>query len=264
MNNALKRRVTNPLINFLGRRRANKRFTDSPIIIGGCARTGTSLLVSILAAHSKIFAFPAETGVFSNWQYNGNSNDDSPAYVPERMDRLHRYILSHPIPKSVTRWCEKTPSNVRHIDKILAYFDNKVKFIHLIRDGRDVLTSRHPENPDDYWVSPERWIADTRAGIAFKDNSQVLTLKYEDLVKNHRHSLQTICEFLNEEFNPEFIHWYEHSNVRKNRAWFQPLQQLHHASIGKWKKPEHNERINQIMGNKEVVRLLDELNYDTQ
>ncbi|NIR47629.1 sulfotransferase, partial [candidate division KSB1 bacterium] len=115
--------------------RAQKRFTDCPIILGGCARTGTSLLLSILAAHPRIFAFPTETGVFSNWQYNGNSNEGSPKYVPERMDRLYRYILSHVIPKSATHWCEKTPSNVRHIDKILAYFDHKVKFIHLIRDG---------------------------------------------------------------------------------------------------------------------------------
>ncbi len=260
MNNAFKRRLSNPLINYLGSRRARRKFSDAPIIIGGCARTGTSLLLSILAGHPRIFAVPTETGVFSNWEKNPETNG-LPEHVPQRMDRIHRSFLSHTIPGTVTRWCEKTPSNVRHIEKIFAFFDERVKFIHLVRDGRDVLTSVHPERPEDYWVAPGRWVSDTRAGLAYRDHPGVLTLRYEDLVSRHEQSLELICQFLGEEMSEEFRHWFEHSKVRRNRAWCHPLKQVHTASLQKWKKPEHAARMEEIMDNPEVVELLKELGY---
>ncbi len=261
MDNIFKRWISSPVINAIGRRRMTRRFSDSPIIVGGCARTGTSLLVSIFSAHPRIFAIPTETGVFSNWKLRPGSTSDNPFYIPQRPDRIHRYVISHAIPKTTTRWCEKTPSNVRHIEKILRYFNGAVKFIHIIRDARDVLTSRHPENPGEYWVSPERWINDTRAGLAFQDHPCILTIKYESLVHNHEETLRRICDFLEEPFDDSFLNWFENSNVRKNRAWFHPLKKLHNQSVEKWKKPEHADRLAEIMGNQAIINLMKQLDY---
>ncbi len=261
MDNIFKRWISSPVITAIGRRRMTKRFSDSPIIIGGCARTGTSLLVSIFSAHPRIFAIPTETGVFSNWKLQSGSTFGNPFYIPQRPDRIHRYVISHPIPQSITRWCEKTPSNVRHIEKILAFFNNRVKFVHIIRDARDVLTSRHPENPEKYWVSPERWINDTRAGLAFQNHPCILTIKYESLVHDHEETLRCICNFLEEPFDHSFLNWFENSSVRKNRAWFHPLKKLHKQSVEKWKKPENADRLTEIMANQEVVNLMTELGY---
>ncbi len=39
------------------------------------------------------------------------------------------------------RWVEKTPSNIMHMERLLTLFPG-AKFIHVIRDGRDVAISR--------------------------------------------------------------------------------------------------------------------------
>ena len=147
------KKISNPIINYLGKKKMKGRFQDMPIIIGGCGRSGTTLLLSIISAHPNIFAFPKEIGVFSEWH---NSNP--------RIDRLYRYVLVNSLPNEKNRWCEKTPGNVRHFDKILSYFNNKVKLIHIIRDGRDVMLSKHPKKPDSYWIFPVIWINDVKEG----------------------------------------------------------------------------------------------------
>lgn len=261
MLNNFKKFFTVPLLTFLGRRRAEQIFRDPPVLIGGCGRSGTSLLLSILAAHPQILAIPTETGVFSNWETDPGKADAAAAWRPQRMDRIYRHILSRPIPKTITRYCEKTPSNVRHIGKILNFFQGRVKFIHLIRDGRDVMTSVHPENPDSYWVDPERWVSDVRTGLAHRALPQLLTIKYEHLILQHQQTMQQVCDFLDIEYTPALKSWFEHSDVRKNRAWFHPLKQLHPSSIGKWQQEKFRSRVAEIMQNKEVVKLLRELDY---
>ena len=261
MLNNFKKFVTVPLLTFFGRRRAERIFRDPPVLIGGCGRSGTSLLLSILAAHPQVLAIPTETGVFSNWETDPAAAGASPAWRPQRMDRIYRHILSRSIPDTVTRYCEKTPSNVRHIEQILNFFQGRVKFIHLIRDGRDVMTSVHPENPDTYWVDPERWVSDVRTGLAHRALPQLLTIKYEDLILQHQQTMQQVCDFLEIEYTPALKSWFEHSDVRKNRAWFHPLKQLHPSSIGKWKQEKFRSRVAEIMRDGEVVKLLRELNY---
>jgi hypothetical protein len=262
MPNEFSKYVILPLINGLGQRRAKKLFSDVPIIIGGCARSGTSLLLSVLAAHPSILAIPTETGVFTSWKpVSGPKERGAPAHRPKHLDLIYRQFLGRTIPRTVTRFCEKTPTNVRHIERILGYFQNQVKFIHLLRDGRDVMTSIHPEDPKAYWVQPERWVRDVRAGLAFLASPQLLTIKYEDLVQQHEQTMRRVCDFLTIEYSDTLKSWYEHSDVRANRAWFHPLRQLHSSSIGKWKKEEYRSRVAEIMRDPEVVTLLSELDY---
>ena len=162
MENFLKRHIGNPMINALGRWKERRNFTRDPILIGGCGRSGTTLLLAILSAHPNIFAFSRELVAVVDWKPADNDPD---SLEPARLDRLYRELLWRRIPPSAQRWCEKTPRNVHHIDKILDFWPNS-RFFHIVRDPRDVLTSRHPTRPDEYWVSPERWVRDVRAGLA--------------------------------------------------------------------------------------------------
>lgn len=262
MNNLFKAHVTNPIVNFFGKRKAARKFSASPVLIGGCGRSGTTLLLSILSAHPSIFALPKETNVFSIWKKGENPYRNGRDYFyPERIDRLYRYVLSKSIPGSVTRWCEKSPPNVRYLDKIFTYFNDEVRFIHIIRDGRDVMTSRHPEKPDDFWVSPERWVNDVRMGLAYADHPCVLTIRYEDLIQDHEKTLRTICEFLGEAYTEAFKDWFENASVRRNQAWYKPLQKLHSGSVQKWTKPEFKARIEEVLAYPGVRELMEELGY---
>jgi len=253
----LAKKLFNPIINYFGSKKM-ERFTEEPIVIGGCGRSGTTLLLSILGAHPNIYSFSKEIGIFLEWRKKEDESDY--LYYP-RIDRLNRFVLMNKIPVEAKRWCEKTPGNIRNFDKILDYFDNRVKLINIIRDGRDIMLSKHPKKEDDYWVSPERWVNDVKAGLKFKDHPQVLTIKYEDLILNYHDLIVEICDFIDEDCPEEVYNWFEHTNVKKSKAWSHSAQKIHSKSIKKWEKEENKERVEEIMANDEVVDLLEQLNY---
>lgn len=258
------KKVINPIVTYLGKKKETNKFSDMPIMICGCGRSGTTLLLSIIGAHPNIYAFPKETGVFINWydevQYFFKNDKGNASQVP-RLDKFYRLLLKYDIPNQVTRWCEKTPKNIRYLDKILNYFEEEIKIIHIIRDGRDVMLSKHPNAPDKYWVSPERWINDVKKGLEYKEHSQMLTLKYENLVTDYEETIEKICDFINEDCTEELYSYFKHTNVQKTNAWYDKAQKIHSNSIEKWKKEENQARVEEVMENKEVVELLKELDY---
>jgi len=256
MNNWFKRNITSPLINFLGQKKAEKHFTEGPILIGGCGRSGTTLLLAMISAHPKVFAIPEETDAFTNWLDKGGKQ------VPERLDRFYREILKSKIPKTCNRWCEKRPYNVRYIKEILAYFGPKAKFIHIIRDPRAVCTSHHPRRSNEYWIDPERYITDVQAGLAFENHTQVLTIKYERLIDQTGQVLEEICDFLELQYGKEMASWFDYATVRKNRAWKHGLKHVHSNSLHKWQQPQNTDRLKAILSDKTLVDLGIRLGYD--
>lgn len=251
MDNWLKKHLTSPLVCYFGSGKAKRHFSKAPVLIGGCGRSGTTLLLAILSAHPRIFVFPEETDAFTQWK-NGK---------PLRIDRMYRLLLTRKIPETVWRWCEKRPSNVRQIEQILHYFGPEARFIHLVRDPRAVCTSVHPQNPGEYWIPVERYVNDVNAGLVFRDHPQVLTVKYETLVLQTEQCIRELCDFLGEEPVTEIHNWYDRATVRSDRAWFQGLQEIHTASLDRWKLPEHEKRINEILERTEIRDLMERLEY---
>ncbi|PSR05601.1 MAG: hypothetical protein BRD50_00415 [Bacteroidetes bacterium SW_11_45_7] len=149
-----------PLIVKWGSKVEANQFCDPPVFIGGCGRSGTTLLLSILSAHKDIFACPKELGAF-----NKIEADENGYRTPKRIDRLYTSLIINQIPRQARRLCEKSPSNVKHIDDIANYYRGNFRFIHIIRDGRDVVLSKHPTAKDRYWVGPQRWVNDVRSGL---------------------------------------------------------------------------------------------------
>ena len=255
MNNAFKEHIFSPVINTIGKIKEKHLFKKDPVLIGGCGRSGTTLLLSIMSAHPRIFAFPHEVAAFTRWK-----DDQNGEKYPSREDRMYRYLTFKHVHKSAYRWAEKSPANVHQIEEILSYWE-RAHFIHIIRDARDVLTSRHPENPEGYWVSPKRWLRDVRAGLKFKNHPRVTTIRYEDLVGDYEKTIHKICRGIDEECVPEIISWYDYAKVRSNRAWFGGVEKLHQNSMKKWEKEEHRQRLDEIMKNKDVTELQKELGY---
>ncbi|MBN1132299.1 MAG: sulfotransferase [Bacteroidales bacterium] len=245
-----------PLLIYAGKRIEAQRFSDSPILVGGCARSGTTLLLSILSSHRELFCIPKELGLF-----NEVSKDEQGNSEPLRIDRLYTSLLVNRIPKQAKRWCEKSPSNIHHIQDIDSYFGGNFRFLQIIRDGRDVVLSRHPVARDTYWVSPERWVLDVSTGMKYTDHPNVYTLKYENLVQDFKKSVEGICSFLGIPVSEEILNWHKHAAVTRNRAYYSRVKELSGDSIGKWKQPQNQERIAAFMNNPEAVRLLECLGY---
>src|SRR5271170_8026357 len=57
-----------------------------------------------------------------------------------------------------------------------------IRVLWMLRNPPDILTSAHGGMPGKYYVEPERMIASLQLYERFKNEEQVLTVRYEDLV----------------------------------------------------------------------------------
>jgi hypothetical protein len=111
------------------------------------------------------------------------------------------------------RWGDKTPGYIEIVPQLATLFPG-AKFIHFIRDGRDVAKSfqalqwsgRWLHDNTREWVEAmdynERW---TQSALS----KQIFQARYEDLVLDTEKSARDICKFLGEEFEPGMLSWRE-------------------------------------------------------
>ena len=231
-----------------------RKFNASPVIIIGAPRSGTTLLLSILDSHPKIQGIPMETNLLITPRSFRNSYLNR---VKKSLEILS-VLNGKQIKKSADRWCEKTPKNILHVKEILAEFDNHAKIIHILRDGRDVILSKHPDFPDNYFVTPEEWVCDVSEGLKYRDYENVYLVKYEVLVQKYSETIAKICEFLDLDLAPEIINFKEHTSIRSFNSWSEEVKNVHSKSVGKRKLPENLERISQLEQIPEAINLLRE------
>jgi len=250
------KRIFFPLIKFLGARKEKRIFTDTPILIGGGARSGTTLLLSILSAHPSIFAFRKELTLFKyGEEINGR-------FMPRRIDRLYTAMLRARMGKEVNRWCEKTPNNIRYVPRIDSFLQGNYRFIIIVRDGRDVILSRHPHDDDRYYhVDPGEWVYDVQEGMKYMDRENFLTSRYESLIGDFQNTMTEVCRHLGIQMTEEITDFYDHATVRRNPAYDSGLQKMHSNSIGKWKKPENKERVDELLSYPGALDLLKKFDY---
>jgi hypothetical protein len=163
------------------------KITGGPIFIVGCGHSGTSLLLSILGAHSKIFAVPYESRVAAQctWRFR------------LAMRTFDRWAIAH----GKNRWAEKTPKHILRIDSILKQrLDARILLI--IRDGRDVACSLQRRHGD-LELGIRRWVDHNTEGKKYWDHPKVHVFKYESLITDFETTMKEILAFLGEEYEPQ-------------------------------------------------------------
>lgn len=197
------------------------------VFIGGCGRSGTSLFKEVLNRHPRLACGP-ETSLFGLPFYLPNMSEmwgipldelvalqRNSAHLVGFAERFGARFLAE---EGKQRWVEKTPNNVRAIGKLLAWFPN-ARFVHVIRDGRDVVCSlrHHPKrrivngrvvpvtrnNPVS--VTALRWVEDTGAGLVYRDHPRVMEVRYEELVREPDRVFGAVCSFIGERFEPAML-----------------------------------------------------------
>jgi len=102
-----------------------------------------------------------------------------------------------------SRWANKTPELPRFQPELRQLF-GRIKVIHLIRDGRDVVNSSLKLNWWPVETGARSWkifIEDVRAQAA-PAPGDYLELRYEDLVADHTGTLRKVLEFLDLDGDP--------------------------------------------------------------
>jgi hypothetical protein len=239
------------------------------VFIVGCPRSGTTLLRRVVDAHPDIAITP-ETHWIPAFFENGVGVDGGGRVTSELIPAL----LEHPkfarlaideadlveIVSSgadhyrdfVSRLFDlygarqgkrlvgdKTPRYVRAIGTIQALWPN-ARFVHLIRDGRDVClsattwTRKHEEFAslfrswrDDPVTTAAHWwtwnVASGRAAGANLGDDHYLEVRYEDLVHDPVPACRRLCAFLELPYDERMLRFHE------GRTRYQPGRSAKHA-----------------------------------
>lgn len=236
-----------------------RKLRNTPVIVGGCERSGTSLLQSIVSAHPDIFAVEAET-----WAFCYGSAAGFLGNKPVRISRLLKALGSEQSLPSCTRWCEKSPANIFYFKDILNYFSGNVKLIYIIRDGRDVVSSMHPGNSAKPWVSIERWVEAVEEGYRYKDDKRVLTIRYEDLITDFENTIKRVCEHIGVNADTNIMNWHQHATIKSSVNLIgNAVNKITNKSIRKFERDDfkHPQIIDEFMSNERAVYFLKHYSY---
>ncbi len=215
----------------------NSESDRQQIFLVGCARSGTTLLQSILASHHTISSFP-ETHFLrgtipkfwlSRWiKYYGKKEQ---LFIKNYLRRIKREELYNAIPDPTfntskwidkiislidlipdnvdsTIWIEKTPMHLYFIP-LIQKVKPHIKYIHIIRDGKDVVASlfdASQNNPESFGGKQSiqkcinRWKHDIHIHKKYINNDNHFFIKYNDIIDDPQLPLKKICNFLQIEF----------------------------------------------------------------
>ncbi|HEX9757383.1 MAG TPA: sulfotransferase [Nitrospiria bacterium] len=247
-----------------------------PIFVVGAARSGTTMLQLIINAHPKIAIF-GEIHYFDQilqikrFIPSMSRDEDLEKFfsfvrrirafqflpgieeilsgVKDRMlviksrtyEGFYRILLEEYAKiKGATRFGEKTPGNVRHIDQLFRIFPN-AKVIHIIRDPRDVVASslKMPDASKDIIIHALSWASDIVLGNHFSNREEsYIEVRYEDLTQHPKEEMERLCRFVGEEYSETMLEFYKTStNYFKNEPWKKgTLKRVNTQSIRKGEK----------------------------
>lgn len=240
--------------------RAPYTSTEAPIIVGGCDRSGTTLLRATLDSHPDIAAGP-ESWVFvykikPDWL--AEEYGVEPAFVRSLMreskslaEFIDRFMDDYRQREGRPIWCEKSPRNILRLDWIWERFP-KARVIHITRDGRDVACSlrHHPKRKrvGDAYVPTninrpirqciDHWVRYVSAGLKHRGDERYMEVRYEDLITDYETTTKRICAHCRVDWSPEILERESRQQQRKDVEIVNPevRQPLYQSAVARWKR----------------------------
>lgn len=228
---------------------------EQPVFVIGNPRSGTSLLRLMLMSHPLVVIPPEagfavwlhpkyaawspgegyeafvedllETRKFEFWNLGGDEISRSlAAQGPEDYGALVAAVYrcyAQGVKPEATCWGDKNNFHVGEVDRLKAIFPNG-RFIHIVRDGRNVavsyrrlhqrdMKSRYaPSLPFDVGEIAREWAHNVtrveEAMAGFGDPARVLTVRLEDLTRRPKEILEDVCRVLGLRFDPSMLEYH--------------------------------------------------------
>jgi hypothetical protein len=258
----------------------------SMAFVVGCARSGTSILGELIAAHPSVkYVFEA-TKV---WESIGRRADGSHRLTHADASwrvrpRIRRQFARYHGPcEAGGLVVEKCPRNTLRIPFLHRVFP-EARFIHIIRDGRDVACSLVPGLASGRWqhLRPPDWRqiearcqGAARCAMAWRSIVELamndlrevphLEVRYERLVRDPAGTARAILAYLglaesSEVF--EFAHRIQDQTAGSYQAQFQVqwFRNDHSARLGRWRENLSLSELRQV--HELIGPLLERLGYD--
>lgn len=217
---------------------------EEPFFLVGAERSGTTLLRLMLAHHREIECAPEFEFLVEEMPAASGWPDLSDYYEWLSTNRIfapHALSidpsLDYPsLAKSfVAQYCQRTRKPIhgatchKNFDRLLRIWP-QARFVHLLRDGRDVARSCVGMGwAGNVWHGAQRWIdaEELWASLAPRvDPSRRFELGYEALIADPEQQLARLCGFLGTEYDAGMLDYSQDSSYER------PDPRL----IGQWKK----------------------------
>ncbi len=155
------------------------------------------------------------------------------------MMALEAYARQH----GKKRWGEKSPPHLLYADVMHAMFPD-ARFILVVRDPRAGVRSMNnvPFFPDDVVFNALHRRHYEKDGYSLLERSvpagQRMVVRYEDLVASPQSEVATICDFLEEPFEPEMLDFHREAQKHLPPVVYtkQLSQPISTSSLDKWKR----------------------------
>lgn len=218
-----------------------------PVVLG-CVRSGTTMLRALLDSHPQLavppesyFVVPALEGrdryepagapldldrlltdvaaerSYPDWCLGPGAlaevRAEAPATVPDALLALYRAYAHQ---QGKVRAGDKTPSHLLHVELLASSFP-QARFVHIVRDGRDVVPSIlgmqfGPDRFADAVLFWERRVERGRASGDALGPQRYREIAYESLVADPEGTLRELCPFLGLEYAPEMLRYHERAD----------------------------------------------------
>jgi len=276
--------------------------SEKPVFIIGNPRSGTTLLRLAVTSHSHI-CIPPEAGFlcwfahkYGSWGFNEWNGKNIDIFLKDISDSKKFETWGLPItiladafqvtiPESYSSacsiiyneyrkinkpaapiWGDKNNFYINHVNLIYDLYPNG-RFIHLIRDPRDVACSYidlgrlksdsiyKPQLPDNPVEIANQWLKNNISASAALNrihNRQRISIRYEDLTLEPISTLTTLCSFLELDFEDAMLdlHLHNKNNCLEPFATMdwkkRTLDPITSSQIGRYKSDLNNNQITDI------------------
>ena len=216
---------------------------SGPLFVMGVGRSGTKLIRNLLINHPKVY-LTDEAGILPymirNWQEANFKNKKvfkkmysdicgtSPMIVKQKkgqlisadewygtcktydfegiMEAFTRYYTGFDKDSEVV-WGDKTPTYNKHVSTLKKFLPN-AKFIHIVRDVRDVCLSARKAWKSNLFQYAQVWYNDIKRCLKhFKDldSSDYIEILYEDLITEPAEVMKQCFSFIGLGFSSEYL-----------------------------------------------------------
>jgi sulfotransferase family protein len=228
-----------------------------PIVVGGCYRSGTSLVRRLLDSHPRIHCGP-EVKLFRDFYSDYLDVEDPIAHLrflatarsalpePELLEVLGGALVEmHERAARAAgkpRWADKVPENVVFLDEWERILGEDWVFLHVVRNPLDTLASIEelgfPKSiPPGLEERIDLYLEYAQAGLRFaqKHPGRYVRVLYEDLVSDPEAAVSGLMASLGESFDSRQLainstpHQAGLEDPKAGRA-----SEVHRGSVGRW------------------------------
>ena len=217
----------------------------APFIVG-VARSGTTLLRLMLDAHSQL-AIPPETHFVPKLIRKAEDGELTRAEIAEFVTTHRRWpdfgldpgdftrrlesvdprdggevarclYRAYAEQQGKLRWGDKSPPYVKRMPRLASALP-EARFIHVIRDGRDVALSLVDVSwgPDTVGEGAAKWAEEIRRARKHAGRigeERYMEIRYEDLISDPERHLRDVCSFVDLEFEPAMLDYHRSAAER--------------------------------------------------